>query len=220
MKNFKRLNLQFEINSMGISFYIPIVVVIILSFYILMTIQNADWLRQVALTFEFLLCPFATWWVLYLYYEFFEQNNEEILISYPVSAFYYGLFRSFLFFLCYFFLIALLLFIIVRISSHHLNLFFLIIRFGVQSFFYTAFGFCLMIAIRNIMAPILALIVYLSVNFFIGGDAIPLYQSIIFEPLDVLDGEIRGKLFTNLCLGVLFLLLGQIVLKKRMKKFI
>ncbi|MCL1699099.1 hypothetical protein [Lysinibacillus sp. Bpr_S20] len=213
MSDLNKLNIRFEIHNMGLSFFIPIFTTLITSIYVGTTIYEEGWEYNAALAFEYLVCPFAAWWVSYLYYDTFEDNNEELLISLPISTKYFGIFRSAVFFLFFLLLLAIQLYVLNIISEIPLNIPFLLFRFASQGFVYAGLAFVLMMLFKNIMVPILAIVVFLSISFFSGGRPFVL----TFSPLTQIDGEVFAILWSNIIIGFLFFVLGHLLLKFRMR---
>ncbi|MGE7999558.1 hypothetical protein ACQKOF_12900 [Lysinibacillus sp. NPDC093190] len=213
MRDLNKLNIRFEIHNMGLSFFIPIFVTLITSIYVCTTIHDEGWEYNAALALEFLVCPFAAWWVSYLYYDTFEDNNEELLISLPISTKYFGIFRSAVFFLFFLLLLAVQLFVLDIISEIPLNILFLLFRFASQGFVYAGLAFVLMMLFKNIMVPILTIVVFLSLTFFTGGMPFVL----TFSPLTQINEEVFTILCTNLIVGFIFFVLGHVLLKYRMR---
>ena len=92
----KKMNVRFEIKSMGISFFIPIVGLLFLLFFNY-TDSGPEFVRKLSLYIEFIICPMAAWWCSYLFLDYYEEDLEEILFTYPVSMLFHGILRVFVF---------------------------------------------------------------------------------------------------------------------------
>ena len=211
----RKINVPFEIKSMGISFYLPIVGLIFLLFFNY-TDSGPDFVRKLSLFIEFIICPMAAWWCSYLFLDYYEENLEELLFTYPVSMLFHGLLRVFTFLLLY--LLGFFL-VMIPISLTHETMLFKtqVILYFPQCILYAAIGFVLIVAFRNIMVPILSIIGYIAVKYFTGGSELfPIYNIMAFE-FNNAALYVSDKFLPNILFAILFFVLGHVILFKRTK---
>ncbi|MDL4839493.1 hypothetical protein [Aquibacillus rhizosphaerae] len=215
MIDVKKINVMFEIKSMGISFYLPIAVLL----YLLVlnyTGSGPDFIRRLSLFIEFIVCPLAAWWSIYLLLDYYEEGLEKLLFSYPVSVLFHGLIRVLLFLFIYLIGVLLVLFAI-SLTHNTMGLKSQLLQYYPQCLLYAAVGFFLMVATRNIIVPLLSITGYVAVKFFTSGSQLfPIYNIMAFDfvhsPQYLLE-----KALQNLLLAILFFLLGHVFLVKRSK---
>ncbi|MEH7367814.1 hypothetical protein V7153_27975, partial [Priestia megaterium] len=115
MASVKRLDLPFEIRSMCVSYYAPFVAILLGVIYVCVS-SSPDVIRYTSNILEFVACPFAAWWSMYLFYDYYEERASEVLFSYPLSSFFHGIIRVTSFFILY--LIAFFTFLVTITIKH------------------------------------------------------------------------------------------------------
>lgn len=212
MNSIKKTDIIFEVKSMGLSFYLPIILLITLSF-MNFSGDGYEFIRRLSLFIEFIICPLASWWCIYLFIDYYEENIEELLFTYPVKFFFHGVFRSLTFLIIY---ISLVIISIIPISIRHEEVLWniLVIQFIPQCLLYGAIGFCLMVLTRNIVTPILFIMGYVAGKYFTGGsDLLPIYN-IMFFGMETSYQLLIQKATINICLTLILFLVGHLVMKK------
>ena len=211
----KRMNVRFEIKSMGISFFLPIVGLLFLLFFNY-TDSGPDFVRKLSLYIEFIICPMAAWWCSYLFLDYYEENLEEILFTYPVSMVFHGILRVFVFLALYlpgFFIVM----VAISLTHETMLLKTQIIQYFPQCILYAAIGFLLMVTSRNIIVPILSITGYIAVKYFTSGSELfPIYNIMAFG-FDNSSQYLLDKFIPNIVLAILFFVLGHVILLKRNK---
>lgn len=213
MNKLKKLDILFEVKSMGISFFVPVLSVLFLIF-LSYTELGPEITRKLSLFIEFIICPLAAWWCIYLFIDYYEENMEEVLFTYPVSFFFHGVLRSIIFLILY---ILLLILGMIPISLRHE-----LVQFSTQVFqyipqciLYGAVGFCLTVMTRTIVFPILCIVGYAAGKYFTGGSNLfPIYNIMFFD-IESSRHLIVEKAITNIGLALLFFFIGHIILRKR-----
>ncbi|MCM3537994.1 hypothetical protein [Priestia endophytica] len=213
MKMLKKIDILFEIKSMGLSFYVPFFVMVLsLVFFITDTSDNR--LQHASRLLEFFVCPFSAWWSLYLFLDYYEDHTLEVLLSYPISAFFHGLLRvgSFL----VLFLIPFLLLLWVASLKGYGTLKDNVILYIPQMLFYSSIGFFLSTLARNIILPLSGIIAYISLKYItLGNSLFPVYNVMSFSPDMIVTHEIIGHCGLNVLLVLVFFTGGQILFSKR-----
>jgi len=210
----KRLDLPFEIKSMGVSYYEPFVAILLGIIYVTFS-SSPDVIRYTSIIVEFVVCPFAAWWSMYLFYDYYEDQASEVLFSYPLSSFFHGIIRVTSFFIV--FLIAFFIFLVtITIKHPDISLIDLSILYVPQTILYCYLGFTLMALSRNIIFPLLILVAYIGMKYWtMGGKMFPIYNVMSFS----VDMKISGELITlsikNIIIGIVFALIGHLIMSKR-----
>ncbi|WP_237656843.1 hypothetical protein [Priestia megaterium] len=214
MASIKRLDLPFEIKSMGVSYYAPFVAILLGIIYVSFS-SSADVVRYTSNIVEFVACPFAAWWSMYLFYDYYEDRASEVLFSYPLSSFFHGIIRVTSFFIM--FLVAFfILLITITIKHPDISLWDLSILYVPQAILYSYLGFTLMVLSRNLIFPLLILVAYIGMKYWtMGGKMFPIYNVMSFS----VDMKISGELITlsikNIIIGIIFALVGHLIMSKR-----
>ncbi|GAB1763163.1 hypothetical protein [Priestia aryabhattai] len=214
MASIKRLDLPFEIKSMGVSYYEPFVAILLGIIYVTFS-SSPDVIRYTSIIVEFVVCPFAAWWSMYLFYDYYEDQASEVLFSYPLSSFFHGIIRVTSFFIV--FLIAFFIFLVtITIKHPDISLIDLSILYVPQTILYCYLGFTLMALSRNIIFPLLILVAYIGMKYWtMGGSMFPLYNVMSFS----VDMKVSGELITlsikNIIIGLVLAFIGHLILSKR-----
>jgi len=210
----KRLDLPFEIKSMGVSYYVPFVAVLLGIMYVTFS-SSPDVIRYTSIIVEFVVCPFAAWWSMYLFYDYYEDQASEVLFSYPLSSFFHGIIRVTSFFIV--FLVAFFIFLVtITIKHPDISLMDLSILYVPQTILYCYLGFTLMVLSRNIIFPLLILVAYIGMKYWtMGGKLFPIYNVMSFS----VDMKISDELITlsikNIIIGIILAIIGHLILSKR-----
>ncbi|MCQ9284334.1 hypothetical protein C1N83_03540 [Priestia aryabhattai] len=214
MASVKRLDLPFEIKSMGVSYYVPFVAVLLGIMYVTFS-SSPDVIRYTSIIVEFVVCPFAAWWSMYLFYDYYEDQASEVLFSYPLSSFFHGIIRVTSFFIV--FLVAFFIFLVtITIKHPDISLMDLSILYVPQTILYCYLGFTLMVLSRNIIFPLLILVAYIGMKYWtMGGKLFPIYNVMSFS----VDMKISDELITlsikNIIIGIILAIVGHLIVSKR-----
>lgn len=204
MKTLK-MNLSFEIKSMGFSFFIPI----LLSFFIIiffLSINRPVVALELAIpVMEYLFVPFSCWWSIYLFYDYYEDFGSEVLFSYPLTKREHGIFRIGIFFLLYLILLLMNLTILDFLHPDFL-LIKLLLQFVPEIIFFTGLGSIIVNFLRSPMLSISFVSIYVAVEFLTKGNLLPLYHPFFSntEPAHSIV-ELASKGVINTLLGLIFL---------------
>ncbi|MBZ5482578.1 hypothetical protein V7113_23555 [Priestia megaterium] len=214
MNSVKRLDLPFEIKSMGVSYYAPFVAVLLGIMYVTFS-SSADVIQYTSIILEFVACPFAAWWSMYLFYDYYEDRASEVLFSYPLSSFFHGIIRVTSFFIV-FFVIFFIFLVTITIKHPDISLMDLSILYVPQTILYCYLGFTLMVLSRNIIFPLLILVAYIGMKYWtMGGNMFPVYNVMSFS----VDMKISDELITlsiqNIIIGIILAFIGHLILSKR-----
>lgn len=214
MASVKRLDLSFEIRSMGVSYYAPFVAILLGIIYVCVS-SSPDVIRYTSNILEFVACPSAAWWSMYLFYDYYEDRASEMLFSYPLSSFFHGIIRVTSFFIL--FLVAFFIFLVtITIKHSDISLMDLSILYVPQTILYCYLSFALMVLSRNIIFPLLILVAYIGMKYWtMGGSMFPLYNVMSFS----VDMKVSGELITlsikNIIIGLVLAIGGHLIMSKR-----
>ena len=214
MASVKRLDLPFEIRSMGVSYYAPFVAVFLGIMYVTFS-SSPDVIRYTSIIVEFVVCPFAAWWSMYLFYDYYEDRASEVLFSYPLSSLFHGIIRVTSFFIV--FLVAFFIFLVTITVKHPgISLIDLSILYVPQTILYCYLGFTLMVLSRNIIFPLLILVAYIGMKYWtMGGSMFPVYNVMSYSVDMKTSGEIIALSIKNIIIGIIFALIGHLIMSKR-----
>ncbi|MBP3041321.1 hypothetical protein J9303_17805 [Bacillaceae bacterium Marseille-Q3522] len=208
----RKINLVIEIKSMKAAFYFPLFCyfVILLQFIFVEKFEFYQfWLL------EFFFVPLSSWWTVFLFYEYFEENNAELLFSYPVSAFFHGVARVVIFFLLYLMLLVSLM-LVICLRFDKMNLLSLCVQYIPEAVFFSGISFVIVIVSKNILIPLIVNGFYVASEYF-AKDIFPWYHVMFFNqyPLDI--SEVYVKSSITLLLGILCFFFGHLLLKKQVE---
>ncbi|GAB1774223.1 hypothetical protein [Bacillus sp. GbtcB12] len=214
MASIKRLDLPFEIKSMGVSYYAPFVAVLLGIIYVTFS-SSPDVIRYTSIIVEFVVCPFAAWWSMYLFYDYYEDQASEVLFSYPLSSFFHGIIRVTSFFIV--FLVAFFIFLVtITIKHPDISLIDLSILYVPQTILYCYLGFTLMTLSRNIIFPLLIIVAYIGMKYWtMGGKLFPIYNVMSFSVDMKIPDEIISLSTKNIIIGLILAIVGHLIMSKR-----
>ncbi|MBU8589640.1 hypothetical protein KM925_27515 [Priestia megaterium] len=214
MASVKRLDLPFEIKSMGVSYYAPFVAILLGIIYVTFS-SSPDVIQYTSNILEFVACPFAAWWSMYLFYDYYEDRASEVLFSYPLSSFFHGIIRVTSFFIV--FLVAFFIFLVtITIKHPDISLMDLSVLYVPQTILYCYLGFALMVLSRNIIFPMLILVAYIGMKFWtMGGSMFPVYNVMSYSVDMKTSGELITLSIKNVIIGLIFAIVGHFIMSKR-----
>lgn len=210
------IDLNFEIKSMGVSFYVPIILTLFITIY-LFSISQPEISLVIALKLiEFLFVPFSSWWVIYLFYDYFEEDGGEILFSYPVSVINLGIARVMIFVLFY---NILLLMVVAAIALNSQQEVFinLILQLAPQVIFFSGLAFSLMTFFKDIGISISFIAVYVVTELLSAGQVMPWYHVFFFNEIILDLGTMIPKSLLNTIIGILLFWFGHYFLTFKQK---
>ncbi|XQY90219.1 hypothetical protein ACNRWW_11755 [Metabacillus sp. HB246100] len=213
MKSIKKVDFLFEAKSMGLSAILPIISLLFLVFFNYSE-QGPEITRKLSIFIEFVICPLSAWWCIYLFIDYYEDNMEEVLFTYPVSIFFHGILRTLIFLFSF---IAFFLICLIPLSYRHEEFLYSmqVLQYIPQCILYGSLGFCLMIISRNIVIPLLCIVGYVAGKYFTGGSKLfPVYNVMYFDIGDSYQ-LVLGKALLNIGFAFLFFLIGHLILFKR-----
>ncbi|WP_382359336.1 hypothetical protein [Lentibacillus kimchii] len=201
----------FETKVMGNAFYLPFI-------GFLLALGQIFWGKDSDLSLlfwslEFIVTPLSSWWTVFLFYEYYEEEAAELLFSYPISAFKHGLGRILVFLSGY---IVLFISLLAVASLADKGAFLvLIVQYIPETLLFSGFAFLAAVIVRNIFVPLIIIIFYITTEFFTKGSLIPWYHAMFFNTSPVQFQDIWSRSLTNLVISVVLMLLGHLYLSKR-----
>lgn len=210
----RKLDLKFEVKSMGFSFYVPLILLFLSIVYVMWS-SSVDAIRHTSNLLEFVICPFSAWWSIYLFLDYYEDMTSEVLFSYPLSTFFHGIMR--ITSLLIFFLMGLfLLLFLITLKYPDISLGDISILYLPQAILYSYLGFTMMVLSRNIILPLLILVGYLAMKYFtMGGNLFPIYNIMSFTIDMSLSPKFVNLGLQNVAIGIIFAVIGHFILSKR-----
>ena len=160
----KKINISSEAKLMGMDFYVPFLVILIAIFYTCFSPDLVN-LQYISRIIEFVVCPIAAWWSVYLFSERPAEKDKETNLNskYATSALSYGLIRVTAFFLIFLAALYVLFFTItLRYPYPYISLLNLSVIYVPQTIVYCYLGFFLMVLSRNITIPLFILLAYVA----------------------------------------------------------
>lgn len=198
---------------MRVMFWMPILVMVLclLYFMYLTSHQTLDIILALP-TFEFLIVPFSSWWILYLFYDYYEENALEVLLSYPITEYEHGFFRISFFTALYTIATLSLIGYIAAFSEAKFTL--LLLQYVPQYVFFASLSFLCMALFRNIGVALTVIAFYTATEFLTAGQLLPWFH-VFYHNQSLLDvHQIASKSVLSLALGLLFIKLGGYFLKR------
>ncbi|MBM7602715.1 hypothetical protein JOC75_000685 [Metabacillus crassostreae] len=213
MKSIRKIDFFFEIKSMGLSAILPLLALLFLVFFNYSEL-GPEIARKLSIFIEFVICPLAAWWCMYLFIDYYEDNMGEVLFTYPVSIFFHGVLRALMFLLCF---LALFIICLFLISQRHEEILFSIqvLQYIPQSILYGALGFCLIVLTRNIVIPILCIVGYVAGKYFTGGSKLMPVYNIMFFDIESSYQLLLEKALINIVFAFLLFVLSHFILARR-----
>jgi hypothetical protein len=197
---------------MGWSFFVPFFPFLILDFQLL---QYSGESANIFLTLEFLAAPLGSWWIVFMYHEYFEGGLDELIYSYPLSKWYHGLVRSGVVMVLYILLFLISLsFIAVTILDFAFGP--AAMRYLGLTFLFGSVGFFLIVTLKSVVISLSVIAIYTVTEYMTQGDVIPwphVFEFYLTAPTykDSIPTFVMHSLF-----GIVLSILGQIILNKQM----
>lgn len=207
MKKYK-FDLKFDIKSMGIVFYIPIIVSILTFFYFIY-LSKSDTKFDTALALpviEFIIVPLVCIWILYIFYDYYENDGIELLLTYPLSNFEHGFIRIITFIILYI-IFNLGLFIFISYETNA-SILLLIIQYMSQLIFISGLAFFLLTIFRNISISMTIVAFYVGTEFLTKGQLFPWYHVFFFNEKILNFYEVINKSILSIIIGLAFIIVG------------
>jgi len=208
---YKKSLITFEVKLMGGTFYLPFIGFILALGQVFL--GKPDEFQELYWTLEFMITPLSSWWIAFLFYEYYEKEMDKLLFSYPVSIFKHGIWRVSVFLFGYLFLFTILLATVSLVGKGSFIVLF--VQYIPLTILFAGFTFLVVAVLKNIFAPLIMIIFYITTEYFTKGELFPWYHAMFFNvaPLDLEDVWLKSVI--NLCLAIIFIILGHIFLVKR-----
>lgn len=206
-----RIDIRFDIKNMGLMFFVPLFIITIAFFYFIYITDTSINLIQAFPVVEFIVVPFSCWWIIYLFYDYYELKGGEILLSYPLSDNQHGLFRILLFNLIY--LVPSLIVVVYITINSNAKFTLLILQYIPEFIFFSGLGFILITLFKNTSVVITIISFYVATEFLTNGQFLPWYHVFYINESPLNFYEVINKSIVNLAIGFLFIRLGEYFLR-------
>lgn len=208
-----KVNIFFEIKAMGYSFYFPLIGFIALSYQLFIGGNLSFFTLKMM---EFMIAPLAAWWAIFIYYDYFEEDADQILYTYPISSAEHGWLRAAVFTIFYMILMTAAI-IILAANTPGAQMIIMMLHYLPLSLLFASIGFFLMVAARKVMVPILIIVIYVATEYLTNGQSLPWYHAMLFntEPLEFSDVVIKSMI--NAGLALILITLGQLIIRLKSK---
>lgn len=212
MKTIKRT--LFDWRTMGWNAYIPLIIGMVVLAYML-SAKGEE--RAVLSMMEILLPAFSAWWSIFIFQDILDEPGGETLFSYPQSRWSIGLKRVLLFLLLYTLLITFILLVYSLIMKHS---FWGVtqLQLIVQSLFFSALGYLLVVLLKSCSWAMLVTAAYVSFQVLTRGSVFPWSNLYFFHIHKPLGPEVFSKLVVILVVGLILLFSAQFAIN-RLEKF-
>ncbi|WP_456363502.1 hypothetical protein [Priestia aryabhattai] len=218
----KKVNILSEAKLMGVDFYVPFLVILIAIVYTCFSPDLIN-LQYISRIIEFVVCPIAAWWSIYLFLIHSEEKDKEtnLSLNLPISTLSYGLIRVTAFFLIFLAAFYVLFFVItVRYPYPYISLLNLSVIYVPQAILYCYLGFFLTVLSRNTTIPLIILLAYIAFKYWTMGDSIiPLYNVMSFNIDMQLYPRIIYLAIKNIAFGLALAAVGHFILVRRKIRF-
>lgn len=208
---YKKSLITFEIKLMGGAFYLPFVGFILALGQVFL--GKPDEFQELYWSLEFMITPLSSWWVAFLFYEYYEKEMDKLLFSYPVSTFQHGIWRVSVFLFGYLLLFTILLAIVSLVGKGSFIVLF--VQYIPLTMLFAGFTFLAVVVLQNIFAPLILIVLYITTEYFTKGELLPWYHAMFFNELPLALEDVWLKSVINLSLAILFTTLGHVFLEKR-----
>lgn len=207
MKKYK-FDLKFDIKSMGIVFYIPIIISIVTFIYcIYLARSESTFNTTIALPLiEFLIIPLVSIWIVYIFYDYYENDGIELLLTYPLSNFEHGFIRIITFIILYI-ICNLGIFIFVAYKTNA-SIVILLVQYVAQLTFIGGIAFFLLAIFKNISISITIIAFYVGTEFLTNGELFPWYHVFFFNRSILNFYEVINKSIITIIIGIVFIIIG------------
>ncbi|CAM4068999.1 hypothetical protein [Saccharibacillus endophyticus] len=204
----------FDWRAMGWNAYIPLVTGLVVLAYSLLAKGEE---RSILSMMEILLPAFSAWWSIFIFQDILDEPGGETLFSYPQSRWAIGLKRVLIFFMLYVLLITLILLVYSLILKHS---FWGVteLQLIVQSLFFSALGYFLVVLLKSCSWAMLVTAAYVSFQVLTRGSVFPWSNLYFFHIHRPSGPEVLSKLVVILVVGLILLFSAQLAIN-RLEKF-
>lgn len=205
----RQLHISFEIRAMGLLFYIPLVLpLLVVAGMFLNQIQGLYAILQIV---EYLLPPWVSLWCIQLLRNHMEFEGCEVLHSYPLSKWKSGVGMMFLFWVFYLLWIITLISVLQVMIPVHSFFGSFVLQTGFQSLFYACFGFMLITLTRNAFWALGIVLFYASTQILTKGNLAPWVNIYLFHNETIPSfPDLQPKMLQAFVLSFICILVGQI----------
>lgn len=208
-----KLHITFDIKSMRGMFWPPVIVTVLCLLYFIYLTSNQTLDLLMALpVIEFIVVPLSSWWIVYLFYDYYENNALEILLSYPISTDEHGFFRIIFFTMLYTIQSLILMGYMVMFSEASLSL--LLLQYVPQYLFFVGLSFLCMTLFHNVGVTLTVIAFYTATEFLTGGELTPWYHVFFYNEALLSFEQLIIKSILTLLIGLLLIKFGGYFLRK------
>jgi hypothetical protein len=201
----RKINPFFQLKSMGISAYLPIITSAFLVFVIF--INNGSLVESMPVI-ELIFPIMGCWWSIFVLHDLLSENGGEVLFSLPIRRWCYGSLSVITLFLMYMLLMIGMLLIMTTWLSKT-TLVSLGLQLGAQSFFYAGLGFLAMVVTRNTGWALIIVTSYLSIELLTFKNPIGMIDIYFHNVQAIPVSELSFLLNKVLVLGVILFINAQ-----------
>ncbi|TCT26380.1 hypothetical protein EDD68_10281 [Melghiribacillus thermohalophilus] len=200
--------LKFEIKNMGFHFYLPIIVFLFVSILLIM-LPTEQYEIQFFILLQVLFIPLSAWWSIFLVYELYHHQAEEILIQF----YSHKLLINYVKFVSIFLLMLLVTVTLLGVKSAELNIGELFILLTSQVLVISSFGLLLAIFFKSVETSLMAIIMYVATELITLGDLFP-WPHIFYFAFNFTVEEISTFGIVSLFVSAAFLIFSFFFVKR------
>ncbi|MCM3455259.1 hypothetical protein M3685_15135 [Heyndrickxia oleronia] len=200
----------FDRKTMGIIFFVPIIMFIFAMFLILFIPREQTGIYNNLIVIQGVYIPFSCWCLMYRLSEMYQEGALETLIPYYSKHLFNDFLRYFVINILGVFLLCTIF--IVKYGAHQLSALNMI-HFIILVLFYMFFGTSLMVLIKNIEISLTVIVIYTVLEVVTLGEFMPWPHIFLFDP-PIWEPTLSKK-FTILFISVFVLLCITIVFIRR-----
>lgn len=205
---------KFEVKNMGLNFYIPIIIFLVV-FCSLFFLPAEQYELQLLIFLQTVFVPFSAWWSIYLVYELYQNQSEEILLlCYPRN-----LILNFIKFESIFIIMLALIVATFYVILPDVSIFKLLILLISQALLISSLGLLLAIFFKNIETPFMIIVLYIATELLTLGDVF-LWPHMFFFDFNFTFREIVFYAISSMLLVTVSLYLSYVNVRTIERKII
>lgn len=210
-----KLDLKFEIKAMGFSFFIPIIIIIlsILHLFYQMKVLGVETIGAIIPKLEFLVVPAISIWIMYLFYEYYENKSLEVLLSYPIKGKEHVFFKVITFIFIYI-LFIIPVFILTFMMEDISSMILLSAQIIPQIIFLSGLLTVIITLTKNIGVGLSVIVGYTSIEFLTEGKLVSWYHLFYFNSNILNSEELFMRGIINVILGLSLLLASSKIIRE------
>ncbi|MGL5415140.1 MAG: hypothetical protein ACRDAU_05735 [Clostridium sp.] len=208
----KKLDLKFEIKSLNKISILPLVLIICSIGYtfFMKNNYNADPINGILPSLEFLFAPGISIWIVYLFYDYYENKSLEIILSYPLKN--RNCISDRVLSCTAIYMMPLSLLVILSYFTDN-NIALVFVQIIPQIIFFSGLATLITSLFKSTVVGLCSIIAYVSTEVLTHGELLPWYHVFYFNNTPLPLENLLLTSVINLILGISMIFISNMLLR-------